>query len=398
MANELMINPKTIYAELQKQKPQIEASLPRHMTPDRMARIAYTQLRTTPKLFSCTFDSFMACIMGAATLGLEPGVNGQCYLIPYEDRRKGITVCTLVPGWKGLIDLVARAGRASAWTGAIRKGDTYRYKGGARPLLEHEPGDDDVDDFTHVYAVGWVKDADWPIIEFWSRAKVEKHLKQYNKVGDRHYALTNETNLEMYGRKIALLQVIKYLPSSVELRDAATLDQNALDGKQNLTIDGVLTSGGMIPDGPDEKAVEAEGVMEQLGWDDGKRQMFRDNYAGAKIADGLAYLKTEQQRASRGTQQQPATEKATTAPAASSAPPQGQQEQPAQQQATTRRRGGNRQQTEAPAAEQQPKEDHTANTSDTEESHGESTEATGPLDGLFNEEHPAVASAKKEWF
>jgi hypothetical protein len=138
--------------------------------------------------------------------------------------------------------------------------------------------------------------------------------------------------------------------------------------------------------------------MEQLGWDDGKRQMFRDNYAGAKIADGLAYLKTEQQRASRGTQQQPATEKATTAPAASSAPPQGQQEQPAQQQATTRRRGGNRQQTEAPAAEQQPKEDHTANTSDTEESHGESTEATGPLDGLFNEEHPAVASAKKEWF
>ncbi len=397
MGNELAINPKTIYAELQKQKPQIEAALPRHMTPDRMARIAYTQLRTTPKLFSCTFDSFMACIMGAATLGLEPGVNGQCYLIPYEDRRKGITVCTLVPGWKGLIDLVSRSGRASAWTGVVRKEDFFEYRLGSSPKLEHEPGDDDLGNFTHVYAVGWVKDAQWPIIEVWSRAKVVKHLNQYNKVGDRHYALQNENNLEMYGRKVALLQVIKYLPSSIELRDATQLEHNALEGKQNLTIDGVLTSGGIIADGPNEQAVEAEGMMEQLGWDDNKRQMFRDNYS-QKIADGLAYLKSEQQRASRGTQGPVATEKATTAPAASSAPAQVQQQQAPQQQSTTRRRGGNRQQAEAPAADQQPKEEDTGDGGTSNATPSDEPQTTGPIDGLFNEEHPAVASAKREWF
>jgi recombination protein RecT len=400
MGNELAINPKTIYSELQKQKAQMEAALPKHMTADRMARIAYTQLRTTPKLFSCTFDSFMACIMGAATLGLEPGVNGQCYLIPYEDRRKGITVCTLVPGWKGLIDLVSRSGRASAWTGVVRKEDFFEYRLGSSPKLEHEPGDDDLGNFTHVYAVGWVKDAQWPIIEVWSRAKVVKHLNQYNKVGDRHYALQNENNLEMYGRKVALLQVIKYLPSSIELRDATALEHNALEGKQNLTIDGVLTSGGMIPDGPDEKAVEAEGMMEQLGWDDNKRQMFRDNYS-QKIADGLAYLKSEQQRASRGTQQHPATEKATTAPVASSAPAQGQQEQAPQQQTTTRRRGGNRQQTEAPAATQTQEDDSTSPSTAQQTESGSPDGTPAQSDQLFQEagsEHPAVASAKKEWF
>ena len=51
------------------------------------------------------------------------------------------------------------------------------------------------------------------VIEVWTRAKVEWHLKQYNKVGKRHYALQNENNFEMYGRKVALLQVLKYVPS-----------------------------------------------------------------------------------------------------------------------------------------------------------------------------------------
>ena len=58
MAADLTINPRTILTELQKFKPQMEAALPRHMTPDRMARIALTQLRVNPKLFKCTPESF----------------------------------------------------------------------------------------------------------------------------------------------------------------------------------------------------------------------------------------------------------------------------------------------------------------------------------------------------
>ena len=389
MGTELVINPKTIYSELQKQKPQIEAALPKHMTPDRMARLAYTQLRVNPKLFACTFESFMGCIMGAAQLGLEPGVNGQCYLIPYEDRKRGITVCTLVPGWKGLIDLVSRSARASAWTNAVRKGDTFTYRLGSSPRLEHEPGDEDTGNFTHIYAVGWVKDAQWPILEVWSRAKVLKHLHQYNKVGDRHYALANENNLEMYGRKCALLQVIKYLPTSIELRDAVTLDANALEGKQNLTIDGVLTSGGLVPDGPDEQAVEAEGLMEQLAWPADKREMFRNNYA-AKIADGLAYLKSEIQRASRGN-----GGNAAPPPAASSAPaPQEQQEAPPPAQATHRRTRGRGAQQAAPAAQGAASEEDTGTEGSPQETPTDSSSTQMSSQGTASTEPPA----QRSWF
>ena len=322
MANELTINPKTIVSELQKMKGQIEAALPRHMTPDRMARIALTALRVTPKLFQCTPESFYGSIIAASQLGLEPGVNGQCYLIPYGN------TCTLVPGWKGLMDLVSRAGRSSAWTGAVKPGDFFEYSLGSSPKVTHEPGDDDSGEFTHVYAVGWVKDAQWPILEVWSRAKVMRHLKQNNKVGDKHYALAGKDNLEMYGRKVVLLQVIKYLPSSIELRDASALDVAAAEGKQALTID-MAFKGDLTGGGPSEDAAEAEGLMEQLNWPDDKREMFRSNYA-SKMADGLAYLKSEVQRAGRGNQQQqsqPATQQGTSQAQPTDPTPQQQVQQ-----------------------------------------------------------------------
>lgn len=242
----LVINPKTIHAELEKMKPEMERALPQHVKAERLARIALTQLRMNPKLFSCTRESFFGALLTAAQLGLEPGVNGQCYLIPYKKSAKvngqwqDRFICTLVPGWKGYIDLVARSERASVWTGAVRDGDEFEYQLGSNPKLEHRPGDKDTGKFTHVYAVGWIKGAQWPIIEVQSRTKVEAHLSQYNKVGDDHYAKKDENNFEMYGRKIALLQVIKYLPSSVELREASALDLTAFEGKQNLTIDMAL--------------------------------------------------------------------------------------------------------------------------------------------------------------
>ena len=294
MANELTINPKTIVSELQKMRGQIEAALPKHMTPDRMARIALTALRVTPQLFHCTPESFFGSIIAASQLGLEPGVNGQCYLIPYGN------TCTLVPGWKGLMDLVSRSGRASAWTGAVRPGDKFEFQLGSNPKLVHEPGDDDLGEFTHVYAVGWVRDAQWPIIEVWSRAKVMKHLRKYNKVGDRHYALQGGDNLEMYGRKVALLQVIKYLPSSIELRDAAALDVSAAEGKQALTID-MAFAGDLQGGGPSEELAESEVLMEKLDWAEEKRKMFRQNYA-QKITDGVAYLRSEIEKLGRGSQ------------------------------------------------------------------------------------------------
>lgn len=215
---------------MDKLKPQMALALPKHMNADRMTRLAMTAFSTTPALQKCSMQSIAASIMTASQLGLEIGVGGHGYLIPYGN------TCTFVPGWKGLVDLVARAGRATVWTGAVYDGDKFDYQLGDDPFCRHKPGDGG-EKFTHVYAIGRVKDAEMPVIEVWTRGKVTKHLNQYNKVGNRHYAMASESNFEMYARKVALLQVLKYMPSSIELANAMTVAQAAEEGK-GVTIEG----------------------------------------------------------------------------------------------------------------------------------------------------------------
>jgi recombination protein RecT len=215
---------------MDKLKPQMALALPKHMNADRMSRLALTAFSSTPALQKCTTTSIAASIMTAAQLGLEPGINGQGYLIAYGN------TCTFVPGWKGLVDLVARAGRATVWTGSVYGGDKFDYQLGDEPFCRHQPGDGD-GLFTHVYAIGRVRDAQMPVIEVWTRGKVQRHLDQYNKVGGRHYACASESNFEMYARKVALLQVLKYMPSSIEICNAITVTHAAESGKGTV-IDG----------------------------------------------------------------------------------------------------------------------------------------------------------------
>lgn len=215
---------------LERMKPQMALALPKHMSADRMARLALTAFSTNRDLQQCSTDSILGSLMTATQLGLEPGINGQGYLIAYKG------TCTFVPGWKGLVDLVSRAGRATVWTGAVYDGDKFDYQLGDEPFCRHKPGDGG-EKFTHVYAIGRVKDAQMPVIEVWTRGKVEKHLKQYNKVGGRHYALANESNFEMYARKVALLQVLKYMPSSIELSNAIAVS-HAAEAGQGAVIEG----------------------------------------------------------------------------------------------------------------------------------------------------------------
>lgn len=228
---------------LDKLKPQLALALPKHLSADRMARLALTQFSSNRDLQQCSTNSIAASIMTASQLGLEPGVNGQGYLIPYKG------TCTFVPGWKGLVDLVARSGRATVWTGVVRDGDEFEYQLGDAPFCKHKPGDGDEESpFTYVYAIGRVRDAALPVIEVWSRAKVQKHLKKYNKVGAKHYAVGDEHNLEMYARKVALMQVLKYMPSSIELSNAITASHAAEEGR-GVTIENgiILETGEPLP-------------------------------------------------------------------------------------------------------------------------------------------------------
>jgi recombination protein RecT len=227
-------SPATTSNWLAKLKPQMALALPKHMNVERMARLVLTAFSSNSKLAECTPQSVAASIMTAAQLGLEPNINGQGYLIPYKG------TCTFVPGWKGLVDLANRGGRCTVWTGAVYRGDEFDYALGDRPFVTHKPGDECVESFEsllYVYAIGRIKGQDVPVIEVWRKGKVMRHLELFNKVGEKHYALKdNMLNFEMYARKIPLLQVLKYMPQSIELTAAMEASRAADEGR-TITID-----------------------------------------------------------------------------------------------------------------------------------------------------------------
>lgn len=226
-------DPKTFPGMLVAFKTQIAAALPKHINPDRMARVALTCFRLNPDLAKCTPASVFAAVIQASQLGLEPGLNGRAYLIPYGGE------CQFIPGWKGLVELANRTGRASCWTGAVFDGDEFDYQLGDTPFVKHRPrGEDDPAKLLYVYAIGRIRGNDWPVIEVWPIDKVLKHRNRYNKVGKKHYSFAN---WEMYARKVPLLQVLKYLPASPELEAAIAMNDAAEMGSgQGLTIDGAL--------------------------------------------------------------------------------------------------------------------------------------------------------------
>jgi len=207
---------------------QIQHALPKHISPERMIRISITAWRNNPKLQKCKPLSVLACVIQAAQLGLEPDLLGRSYLVPYKDE------CQFIPGWRGLVDLCNRTGKATVWTSAVYEGDEFDYALGSKPYITHRPkGESDPKKLLYVYACGKVKDIDQEIIEVWPSNRVWTHRDKFNKVGKSHYSFLNE---EMYARKVVLLQILKYLPASTELDMAMQLNNTAEVGTQNISV------------------------------------------------------------------------------------------------------------------------------------------------------------------
>src|SRR5690606_29938873 len=117
---------------LEKMKPQLAMALPKHITPDRMARIALTTIRTNPKLLECSVPSLLGAVMQAAQLGLEPGILGHCYIVPYGRE------ATFIIGYRGMIDLARRSGNIkSTRARCVYTRSEERRAGRERKHLDH---------------------------------------------------------------------------------------------------------------------------------------------------------------------------------------------------------------------------------------------------------------------
>jgi recombination protein RecT len=251
-------------------KEQMALALPRHMTADRLARIALTEVRKSPALASCDQASFLGAIMQCAQLGLEPGgALGHAYLLPFENRKKGITEVQFIVGYRGMIDLARRSGQIlSIEARAVYQADRFHVALGLNPDLQHEPNweAEDRGPLRFVYAVAKMKDGGTQF-EVMSRAEIER-VRAKSKAGNSGPWVDH---FEEMAKKTVIRRVFKYLPVSIELATAVGLDEQAEAGLSQdnpLTIDNATgeITGAPPPAQPDKSlpSVSAEQFAERL--------------------------------------------------------------------------------------------------------------------------------------
>ena len=78
---------KTVFDLIQSSKDQFAMALPKHISTDRFTRVALTAVRQNPKLQECSVPSILGVFMTLAQLGLEPGVLGQAYILPFNNKK-----------------------------------------------------------------------------------------------------------------------------------------------------------------------------------------------------------------------------------------------------------------------------------------------------------------------
>ena len=210
---------------------EIAKALPTVMTPERFTRIALSAVGNTPKLAVCTPQSFLGAMMNAAQLGLEPNTPlGQAYLIPYENRKKGITECQFQIGYKGLLDLAYRSGEVSMVDAqVVYENDKFDYELGLNPILKHKPSMANRGNPISYYAIVKLKNGGYSF-QVMSYNDVKKHAEKYSK---SYNSGPWQTNFDEIAKKTVLKKALKYAPLKTDFVRAVSEDETIKESVSN---------------------------------------------------------------------------------------------------------------------------------------------------------------------
>ena len=279
---------------LEKNKQSIALALPKHVTADRLMRVALTEIRRNPALAKCSQISLISAIVQSAQLGIMPdSLTGQAYLIPYG------TDCQLQIGYKGLMTLAFQSGQVLSINAyEVYKNDTFEYEEGLEPRLKHIPnfgGERKKEDLICVYATAQLKNGERQC-RVMTIAEVDFH-KKHSKSANGKYSPWVTHYGEM-AKKTVIRALCKYLPQSTEnlnLYKAVAIDEQADIGEQNnaLVFDNVL-EGEFTEEKPITKASEVAQKLtgkttqqeEFIGEDEGAPKSLEEAFGEEQLTDG----------------------------------------------------------------------------------------------------------------
>lgn len=281
----------TIRDLLEKSKDQIALALPKHLTPERLMRVAMTTIQKNPKLLEADPKTLIGAIIQCAQLGLEPdSVLGHAYLVPFWNSQLGRYDVTFIPGYKGLISLAKRGGEAEHINAVnVYEGDIFKYIEGLNPILEHIPVPPSkrtgpkIGTYAVVKYQSGGRDAIWMWAEeieiIRDRALATRRINTQKDPREKWGPWGTDED-EMF-KKTAIRRLSKLLSLSPEFQKAAALDEMADAGiPQNLDQEVFLGPEGIV-------SAEMEAIA---GRTREKQEELRDKLAARKAeadASGL---------------------------------------------------------------------------------------------------------------
>ncbi|WKB49116.1 recombinase RecT [Lactococcus lactis subsp. lactis] len=217
---------------------QLSETLGRNSAP--LVTSALTAVANNYQLKDATPVSVYTSLMKAAALNLTVDPNlGFAYLVPYKRKFKengqwvNVTEAQLQIGYKGLVQLALRSGQIkSVNTGTIYESEFKGYNKitGEFTIDETIIPDEDKDEVAGYFA--YVQLVNGGESKQFSRKKqIEYFAKKYSKAYS--YDLDNNkksspwsTEFNAMAEKTVLKQVLKFVPMSLEMQEAVSIDEN----------------------------------------------------------------------------------------------------------------------------------------------------------------------------
>jgi recombination protein RecT len=204
--------------------------LPSHIKPETWVRLAQSALKRGKRVQQNGKETdryeleqaalnnpglFMATLLDAARLGLEPGTE-QYYLTPRRVKGKGLEILG-IPGYQGYIELMYRAGAVSSVVVEIvRQADTFRFMPGRDEIPHHEIDWDAEDrgELRLTYAFARMKDGSTSKVVVLNRNDIAR-IKKSATGAESDYSPW-KTHEESMWLKSAVRQLQKWVPTSAE--------------------------------------------------------------------------------------------------------------------------------------------------------------------------------------
>lgn len=230
---------KTFRAFVESRSENLAQVLPDAKRVERLINLAVKVMARPPAyagqvtVSDCTFSSVYDCINTCAELGLDPtGTLGGAYLIPFKDNKSGTVTCTLIIGYRGMVELARRSGEVlDVEARAVYSDDFFEIEYGMSPRLIHKvarAGKRTMETLTDVYCVVTMRSGA-KHIDHMTRSEVDA-IRKRSRSGDSGPWATDYAE---QAKKTVVRRTMKLCPLSPEVASGIDMAEHAesIDGE-----------------------------------------------------------------------------------------------------------------------------------------------------------------------